>query len=149
MPGGTVSTSREQAREAADLAGLVLLAALHDQVVGVLAGEDVLGAVGAGAQHAHRVVVRQDHVLDGLVGHLADAADHVGRHGRRGLGVGHQHAVVADDDAGVGVALGRVGPGVLRDLAEGDLLFFEIGLAGELLGLAHRCLIVGGWSLRI
>jgi arginine repressor len=33
----------EQAREAADLAGLVLLAALDDQVVGVLAGDDLLG----------------------------------------------------------------------------------------------------------
>ena len=95
------------------------------------------GLVGAGPEHAHRVVVRQHDVLDRLVGHLADAADHVGRHRGRGLSVGHQHGVVADDDAGVGVAFGGVGPGVLGDLAEGDLLFFQVGLAGEFLGFGH------------
>ena len=42
MPGGTDLDVAEQAREAADLARLVLLAALDDQVVGVLAGEDLL-----------------------------------------------------------------------------------------------------------
>ncbi|MNV72572.1 hypothetical protein D3C71_1656730 [compost metagenome] len=47
----------EQARKAADLAVLVELAALHDQVTRVLAGDDVLSPVGAGAQHAHGVVV--------------------------------------------------------------------------------------------
>ncbi|MNG19465.1 hypothetical protein D3C84_1036250 [compost metagenome] len=57
--------------------------------------------------------------------------------------VGHEHGVVADDDPGVGIALGRVGPGMLRDLAEGDLLFFQVGLAGEFLGLAHRVSPVG------
>ncbi len=125
----------EQAREAADLAGLVLLAALDDQVVGVLAGEDLLRLVGAGAEHPHRVVVREQHVLDRLVGHLADAADDVLRHHRRGLGVEHQHRVVADDHAGVGVTLGGVGIGVVGELDEADLLFLQVGLGGE--GFAH------------
>jgi hypothetical protein len=92
IPGGTLSTFCEQAREAADLARLVGLATLDDQVVGVLAGDDLLRLVGARAEHAHRVVVRQHDVPDRLVGHLADAADHVGGHRRRGLRVGHQHA---------------------------------------------------------
>ncbi len=130
----------EQAREAADLAGLVLLAALDDQVVGVLAGDDLLRLVSRGAEHAHRVVVRQQHVLDRLVGHLADATDHVLRHHRRGLGVEHQHRVVADDHAGVGVALGGVGVGVVGQLGEADLLLFQVGLAGECLGTAHRAM---------
>jgi len=125
-----------------------LLAALDDQVARVLAGQHVFGAVARRAQHAHRVVVREHHVLDGLVGHLADAAHHVGGHGGRGLGVGHQHAVVADHDAGVGVAFGGVGPGMFGDLAEGDLLLFHVGLAGEFLGLAHRVSPSVGWNLK-
>ena len=94
-----------------------------------------LGHVGAGAQHPHRVVVGEHHVLDRLVGDGADAADHIGRHRRRGLGVGHQHRVVADDDAGVGVALGGVGPGMFGQLGEGDLLLFQVGLAGKGFGV--------------
>jgi len=137
-PGGTVSTFWNRRGKRPISLALSCFAALDDQVARVLAGQDVLGTVAGRAQHAHRVVVREHHVLDRLVGHFADAAHHVGRHGGRGLGVGHQHAIVADHDAGVGVALGRVGPGVFRDLAEGDLLLFHVGLAGELLGLAHR-----------
>ena len=49
-----------------------------------------------------------------------------------------QDDAVADDDAGVRVALGGVGPGVLRQLRERDLLDFEVGLAGEDFRLAHR-----------
>ena len=72
------------------------------------------------AEHAHRVVVRQHDVADRLVGDLADAADHVLRHHRRGLRVDHHHRVVADDDAGVRVALGRVRVGVVGQLVEAD-----------------------------
>jgi hypothetical protein len=67
----------EQAREALHLALHVLRAALVDQVQRALAGDDFGGAfgeVGAGAQHPHRVVVGQQHVLDGLVADGADAA---------------------------------------------------------------------------
>ena len=91
--------------------------------------------VGAGAEHAHRVVVAHHDVLDRLVGDLADAPDHVLGHHRRGLRVDHHHRVVADDDAGVRVALGGVGVGVVGEPGEGDLLVGEIGLRGE--GFAH------------
>jgi hypothetical protein len=77
----------------------------------------------------------QHYVLDRLVGDLADAPDHVLRHRRRGLGVDDHHRIVADDDAGVRVALGRVRIGVLGQLGEADGLFFQVGLAGE--GFAH------------
>ena len=80
----------------------------------------------------------QQHVLDRLVGDFADAADHIGGHGRRGLGVGHQHAVVADDDAGVWIALGGVGVGVLGQLDEADLLLLQVSLGSEFLFCAHR-----------
>ena len=129
----------EQAREAADLAGLVLLAALDDEVVGVAAGDHLLRRIGGGAQHPDRVVMAEHHVLDRLVGDLADAADDVLRHHRRGLGVDDHHRVVANDDPGVGIALGRVGVGVVAELDEGDLLLLDVGVAGELLGrLGHE-----------
>ena len=136
MPAGTLSTLRNRRGKRADLARLVGLAALDDQVVGVAAGDDVLGLVARCTQHAHRVVVAEHDVLDRLVGHGADVADHVLRHHRRGLGVDHHHRIVADDDAGVGVALGGVGVGVGRQLAEGDLLVGEVGLRRECFG--HR-----------
>ena len=128
MSPGTDSTARKQPREALDFAFHVLFAALDDEVVGVAAGDDVLGLVPGGAQNAHRVVVRQRHVADRLVGDFADAPDDVLRHDRRGLRVDHHHRVVADDDAGVRVAFRRVGVRVIRQLVERDLLFDEIGL---------------------
>ncbi|MNT69480.1 hypothetical protein D3C72_2078050 [compost metagenome] len=75
--------------------------------------------------------------MDGLVRHLADAADHVLRHHRRGLGVDHHHRVVANDDAGVGVALGRVGIGVVGELVEAHFLHFEVGGGGKGFDGAH------------
>mmetsp|Transcript_2396 Transcript_2396/g.3984 ORF Transcript_2396/g.3984 Transcript_2396/m.3984 type:complete len:324 (+) Transcript_2396:927-1898(+) len=124
----------EQPREAADLAGLVLLAALPDQGQRRITRDDLLQALGlegAGAQHPHRVVVAQQHVFDRHGRHLADAADHIGRHHRRGLGVDHHRGVAADDDAGVGVALGGVGPAVFGQALEGDALFVQVGLRGK------------------
>jgi hypothetical protein len=131
QPGRHALDVAEQTREAADLAGLVLLATLLDHRQRVLAGDDVLGGIGARAEHPHRVVVAEHHVLDRLVGHLADAADDVLRHHRGGLGVDDHHRVVADHDAGVGVALGGVGVGVVGQLREADLLLFEVGLGSE------------------
>ena len=121
----------EQAREALDLALHVGRAALDDQVARVLAGDDLARAVRARAEHAHRVVVAHDDVLDRLVGDFADVADDVLRHHRRRLGVDHHHRVVADDDAGVRIALGGVRVGVVGELGEGDLLVGEVGLGGE------------------
>src|SRR5690606_34394336 len=86
--------------------------------------------------HAHRVVVGQHDVLDRQVGDLAHLGDHALRGHRGGGGIDDHHAVVADDHAGVGVALGGVGPGVVGQLLPADLLLFEVGLGGEFLG-AH------------
>ena len=101
----------EQAWEAADLAGLVLLAALDDEIVGVLARDDLLRIVGAGTKDSDSVVVRENHILDGLVGHFANPMNDVGCHCRRRLSVGHQNSV-ADDDAGVRVTFCGVRPRV-------------------------------------
>ena len=53
---------------------------------------------------------------DRLVRHLADLLDYLVRQPGRGLGLDDHHAVVADDDAGVRVALRREGPEILADL---------------------------------
>ena len=50
------------------------------------------------------------------------------------LGVHDHHAVIADDDAGVWIALSGEGPETSANLSEGDLLFGEIALRGECLG---------------
>jgi hypothetical protein len=99
-----------------------------------------MGNKGAGSEHAHRVVVGQQHILDGLVGEGADARDQVLRHGRRGGGVAHQHVLVADDHARIGITLGGVGPAVRAELLEGDLAVGQVGLGSEGLlrgGLGH------------
>jgi hypothetical protein len=134
----------EQARKALDLGLHVGFAALDDHLVGATAGDDLLRAFGEvrrRAEHAHRVVVRQHHVLDRLVRDRADLGDQVLRHGGRGGGVDDHHAVVADDHAGIGVALGRVGVGVFGKLGEGDLLGFQVGLGCEC--FCHVCLFMG------
>ena len=112
----------EQAREAAVLGIPVLLAALGDHGAAGVGGDDLLRLVGRGAEHAHGVIVRQHHVLDGLVGDLGDPLDDLPGHGRRRLRVDDDDAVVADDHAAVGVALGGEGVEVAADLGEGDLL---------------------------
>ena len=55
----------------------------------------------------------------------------VGRQIRRGGGVAHQDATLANDDPGVRIALGRVSPAMLAELLEGDLFVLQIGLGGE------------------
>src|SRR5690606_35303780 len=107
-------------------------AALDDQVVGVAAGDDFLGAVGRSTQHAHGMIVRQQDVLDGLVGHFFDAADDILRHDRCGLGIDDHDGFVADDDARVGIAFGRVGVGVVGQLFKGYDLVVEVGVGCKL-----------------
>ena len=133
----------EKAREAFDLAFHVLRAALDDEVVSVAAGDDVLRSVARSAEDADGVVVREHDVADRLVGHLANAPDDVLRHHGRGLGVDHQDRVVADDDAGIGVALGRVGVCMLGELVEADLLLFEVCLGSEFL-FGHASNLIPG-----
>ena len=98
----------EQARKAADLGRLVLLAALHDQLARGVGRDDFRRLVGGGAEHAHGVIVRQQHILDRLRRHRFDPRDDVLSHGRCRLRVDHHAAVAALDDAGVGVALGGI-----------------------------------------
>jgi hypothetical protein len=93
----------------------------------------VLGPIGAGPQHAYSVVVRQDDVLNRLVGDLANAADDILGHDRRSLCVDHHDAVVADDHAGVGIALCGVCVRAFTELDKADSLFGHIGLRRELL----------------
>ena len=118
----------EEARKALQLGLVVLCATLDDHVARGLAANDVLGTVAAGTQHAHGVIVREHHVLDGLVGNGADALDNLLRHLRRRLGVDHHHRVVADHDARVGIALRREGVCMFGKTAEGDLLVRHIRL---------------------
>src|SRR5690606_22183385 len=77
----------------------------------------------------------QDHVLDGLVGHLAYALDHLAGQRRRRLSIDHNDAVVAHDNAGIGIALGGESVEAGADLLEGDLLIGEISSGGE--GFGH------------
>ena len=128
----------KEARKALDLALHVLCAAFDDEVARILARNDVLGLVRRRTQYAHSVVMRQDDILDRLIGDFADATDNVLRHHRRGLRVDYHHGIVADDDAGVGIAFRRVGVGVFGQLVEADLFLFEVGLRGEF--LAHAFL---------
>ncbi len=52
----------EQARKAAHLGFHVLLAALDDQLARRVGREDLGVLIARGAEHAHRMVVRQQHV---------------------------------------------------------------------------------------
>ena len=81
------------------------------------------------------MVVGQRDVFDGLVRDLTNAADHVLRHDGRGLGIDDHHSIVANDDAGVGIALGRIGVGMFGKLVEAHLLDVEIGGGGKGLGV--------------
>src|SRR5690606_31646564 len=126
----------EEAGETPDFAGLVLLTALHHQVVGVAAGNDFLGVVSRGAEHTHRRVVGKQYVFDGFVGDFTDATDHVLRRDWGGLGVHHHDRLITDDHAGIRVTFGRIGIGIVRQLLECDFFIFQVALGSEL--LAHR-----------
>src|SRR5579872_6117729 len=65
----------EQARKAPILGIPILLAALLDQPVGFVRCDNALRLVGGGPQYAHRVIVRQHHIFDRLVGYRACASN--------------------------------------------------------------------------
>src|SRR5690606_3203466 len=132
--GGNGFHRTEQAGETTDFAGLVLFAAFNDQVVRVAAGNDLLRVVGRCAQHAHGMVVRQQNVFDGLVGYFANASNDILGHDRRGLGVDHHDGIITNDDAGVRIALGGVGVGVVGQFFKGNDLVFKVGVRGKLFG---------------
>ena len=79
-------------------------------------GDDFRGVIGRGAKNPHRVIMRQHHMLDRLVGHGADFLDHHVGEPRRCLRVDHHDAVIADDHAGVRVAFCGEGPQVTANL---------------------------------
>ena len=92
----------EKPWETLHLAFHVLRPAFTDHLQGPVAGDDFrgpFGLEGAGAQHTNRVIVGQQHVLDGLVADGADAGDQVTGQRRGGGGVAHQNGVLADDHA--------------------------------------------------
>jgi hypothetical protein len=124
----------KEAREAGELAVPILLPALGDHGARGVGHDDLTGAIGRGAENAHGVVMGQARWLMGL-SVTADAVDHLSRKARRGLRLDDHHAVVADDDAGIGIALGREGVKARADLAEADRLFGQVARAGE--GLGH------------
>ena len=126
----------KQPRKPLDLTLHIRRPTLDDELVRVLAGDDVFGLVGARTEHAHRVVMRQDHVLDRLVRHFANPSDHILGHDGRRLRVDHHHGIVSNDDARVRVALGGVGIGMPAELLEAHDLLGEIGLRGKC--LAHQ-----------
>jgi len=98
--------------------------------------DDLRRAIGRGAKHPDGVVVGQHHVRDRLVGHGADFLDHhVGQAGRR-LCVDDHDAVIADDNAGVGIALGCEGPKAVAHFGEADGLLAQVALGCECFG--HR-----------
>ena len=133
---GMLSTARNSRGKPADFRIHVGLAALFDQFARARRGQDFGADIGGGAKDAHGVIVRQQDVFDRLVGDLLHPVDHLPRHHRRGLGVDHHHAVVADDDPGIRVALGGEGVEVGPDGIEGDGLVGQIAGRGET--RAHR-----------
>ena len=132
---GDILVALEQAREAHELGLAVLGAALGDHRAGLVAHDDRRCLIGGRAQHAHGVVVGQHQMADRLVGDFAHLLDHLAGQARGGLRLDDHDAVVADDDAGVRIALGGEGPQALADLGEGDLLLGHVALGGEF--LAH------------
>ena len=121
----------KEAREATDLARLVLLAALDDQFAGGLAGDDLGGVKCRRAEHADSMIVRQQHVLDRFVGDGFHPGDDVARHQRCRLRIDDHAAVVANDDAGIGIAFSGVGVEAVAQRGEGDGFLAGVGGRGE------------------
>ena len=115
----------------------VLLAALGDHGPRVVSEARIsLRLVGGGAEHAHRMIVREQTYLIGLSVTLRTRSmTGAAIAGVAWASIDHD-AVVADDDAAVGIALGREGVEVAADLVEGDLLLGHVAGGGKI--RAHR-----------
>ena len=107
------------------------LPAFGDKSVGLLRSENALSLIGRCAKHADGVIVRQDHILDRLVGDGADPFDDLPGHRGRRLRVENSAAIVADDDARVRIAFRRKGEETRSDFGERDLLLGQIAGRGE------------------
>jgi hypothetical protein len=126
----------EQARETAEFAVPILLAAFDHHGARLVAHDHCRGLVGGGAEHAHRVVVGQHQMADWLVGDGTDALDDLLGQPRRRLRLDDHDRLIANDDTGVRIALGGEGMDVAADLGKGDCLFRHVAGGGELLGHA-------------
>ncbi len=133
---GNALDEAKQPREAADLGIHIRLAALGDQSARRRRGQYFRAGIGGSAEHPHGVIVREQQIFDRLVGDLGDPLDDLPCHHRRGLGVDHHHAVVADNDPGIGIAFGGEGIKVGPDGVEGNRLVGQIGGRGKI--RAHR-----------
>ena len=132
----------EKARKARELAVPIFLPAFMDHRLAGLRGDDFRGVIGRCAKNPHRVVMRQHDMLDRLVGHATDLFHNLVGKARRRLRVDDHDAFIADNDAGIRVALGREGPQVAPDLGKADRLFAEVALRCE--ALSHDTVPLSG-----
>ena len=128
----------EQARHAAELAVPVLQAALVDELAGHVAADDGLGAVGARAEHTHRVVVGQHEELDRLVGVLAQFAEPLAGGDRCGARLDADQKVFALDGTDVRIALRGQRVDAVGEDFQGLFLRRRVGARCE--GLGHQYL---------
>ena len=77
------------------------------------------------------MIVREHDIFDRLVGDAADILDNLAGEPWGGLRIDDHHGVVADNHAGVRIALGRKRPEVLTDFGEGNLLFRKVALRSK------------------
>src|ERR1700694_4324076 len=78
--------------------------------------------------------MRQHHIFDRLSAHLPHPLEPLVSHRRRRLRVEHDAAVIADDNSGIGIALGGEGIEIGADLGEGHFLLRHVCGGRETLG---------------
>ena len=118
----------KQTREALIFRFVILLAALNNQITGIVTGNDMLWLIAGRAQNPDRMVMGQHNKFNRQVSHRADLFNHQLGHNRRRLGIQHHDTIITDDHAGVWITFGGEGIGMLGQLGEGDFLFFHIRL---------------------
>ena len=129
---GMPSRPSKQARKALDFRIHVLLATLDDHAARHIACDDVHAFVIAGdAEHAHRMIMREQNVPDRLVGHAAHVLHEIAGHFRRGARVDDKNEIIADDHAGIRIAFRRQRVDARRKFGECFLLLREVVLTRE------------------
>ena len=130
----------EQTRHAAVFAVPVLLAALLNQLARGFAGDDVLGIKRRGTQHAHRVVVGQDQIFDGLLRVLAQLDQPVTRRRRGGPCLDRNDEVFAFKGSHIGIALGGKRINAIRQNFQ--RFFFDCRVGRRCKRLCHGVLLL-------
>ena len=95
----------------------VLRATLANQLQRALTGDDLCRTfclIRTRTQHAHRMVMGQQNVLDGLIAHGANFRNQVFRHQRRRRGVAHHDGLITNDHPAIGVTLSGISPTMRR-----------------------------------